>query len=313
MTNLLLILNKESPNASFANSTSISKSKELDSTNPIAKKTNLDDFIKHKTEDYYIKVSKIDFKLLILKSALYSYVKNENRFPESLDDLTKPYPNNYLSQLPSLLPENEYPVSKSWIYDKPTIDLMPQDDAGLIQLINDSIKANVEPYQEKYMEKPLQIIVFKKEKELQLLGNGYIYKKYMIEIGNKRNPTPEGNFTITKKVINPSAPDSRTKYGTRGMEFKKEYAIHGSSDGNLESTIGCISMTKSDIEELYSILPKGSKVIIKPKKNSEDTDGDTSDNIKDLSDNNEVYTLNERSEDALKKEKTDTLFNWRKN
>lgn len=111
------------------------------------------------------------------------------------------------------------------------------------------------------------ILMLKKE-------NGNIIKTYIVSTGENLN-TPLGNFKIEEKLINPPwykdgtvvKPDSSEyELGSRWMGISLEgYGIHGTKDESLigkHITKGCVRMKNDEVEELYSIVPSGTEVII---------------------------------------------------
>ena len=88
--------------------------------------------------------------------------------------------------------------------------------------------------------------------------------------------TPEGEFTVNSKLINPpwykagygAIPfgDKRNILGTRWLGFNSTgYGIHGTWDPESigkQSSAGCVRMHNKDVEELYKILSIGSKITI---------------------------------------------------
>ncbi|MBM7570743.1 L,D-transpeptidase family protein [Aquibacillus albus] len=109
---------------------------------------------------------------------------------------------------------------------------------------------------------PYSIVVNLSERTLTLLVNGLIQKVYPVGVGRVLHETPTGNFIIINKAPNPGGP-----YGTMWMSLsKKHYGIHGtnepSSIGQYVSR-GCIRMHNYDVEELASIIPIGTPVLIR--------------------------------------------------
>ncbi|MEO4053335.1 L,D-transpeptidase family protein [Solibacillus sp. CAU 1738] len=110
---------------------------------------------------------------------------------------------------------------------------------------------------------PFQIEISVNNRWLRLLKNGVIQKQYPIAVGKMLYDTPLGNYIIVNKQPNPGGP-----FGTMWMSLSKEhYGIHGtnnpSSIGHAVSH-GCIRMHNNDVEELASIVPIGTQVIIHP-------------------------------------------------
>lgn len=108
---------------------------------------------------------------------------------------------------------------------------------------------------------PYQIDVSINNRWLRLLKNGQLQKQYPIAVGRMLHQTPIGNYIIINKAPNPGGP-----FGTMWMSLSKEhYGIHGTNDpssiGKAVSR-GCIRMFNKDVEELASIVPIGTRVII---------------------------------------------------
>jgi len=111
---------------------------------------------------------------------------------------------------------------------------------------------------------------------LTLSMNGEFLKEYPVGVG-KFESTPMGEYTIVDKVENPTwyskdgvfpFGDPRNVLGTRWMSLNMpSYGIHGTSDDasiGQSSSAGCVRMHNSDVEELYDLVTKGTKVYIEP-------------------------------------------------
>jgi lipoprotein-anchoring transpeptidase ErfK/SrfK len=117
--------------------------------------------------------------------------------------------------------------------------------------------------------------------ELILYLNGRFFKRYTVGTG-KLDKTPVGSFVVVDRVREPvwhpegkqipyGHPDNIL--GTRWLAMKatgdtpdvKGYGIHGTWDdasiGKSESA-GCIRMRNRDVEELYTLVPRGTAVQI---------------------------------------------------
>ena len=108
-----------------------------------------------------------------------------------------------------------------------------------------------------------QIEISVNNRWLRLLKDGVLQKQYPIAVGKMLTATPLGNFIIVNKQPNPGGP-----FGTMWMSLSKEhYGIHGTNDpssiGHAVSH-GCVRMHNKDVEELASIVPIGTQVIIHP-------------------------------------------------
>ncbi len=126
------------------------------------------------------------------------------------------------------------------------------------------------------------IEVSKQHNEVVVKFKDKFFKRYSVATG-KFDKTPVGTFKITEKIPEPVwwSPDGKEVpygdpkniLGTRWMTLKatgktpdaRGYGIHGTWD---ESSIGkaasagCVRMRNSDVEELFTLVPSGTKVII---------------------------------------------------
>lgn len=118
------------------------------------------------------------------------------------------------------------------------------------------------------------ILVDKSQNILILKSDEEIVKTYVVATG-KNNSTPAGNFKITSKLVNPTwfktgavipAGSPENVLGTRWMGLDKpSYGIHGTTEPQTlgeQVTQGCVRMANSDVEELYTIVPVGTEVVI---------------------------------------------------
>ena len=126
----------------------------------------------------------------------------------------------------------------------------------------------------KVIKCPFSLVIDKSQNLLFLKRKGEIIKTYVISTG-ENNSTPVGVFKIVIKLINPTwfktgaviPPDSPENIlGTRWMGLDIEgYGIHGTREPEKlgqHVTSGCIRMSNEDVEELYGIVPMGTKVVI---------------------------------------------------
>lgn len=120
------------------------------------------------------------------------------------------------------------------------------------------------------------VFVDKSQNILFLKRGNDILKTYKVATG-ANNGTPVGEFFIKTKLKDPvhfrrdigaAVPpgSDNNVLGTRWMGFDiPGYGIHGHAvpgDLGRQVTLGCVRMLNSDVEELYTILPQGTKVII---------------------------------------------------
>ncbi|MFD0674276.1 L,D-transpeptidase [Cohnella sp. GCM10027633] len=112
-------------------------------------------------------------------------------------------------------------------------------------------------------EQPLEIIVDKTSHRLAVVSGDIIIRNYEVGLGGDR--TPERTFVISEKVRNPNGTD-QGKFGSRGMTLSDtDYGIHGTDKpGSLgkDESLGCVRMEKADVEELFDLVPLGTKVTI---------------------------------------------------
>lgn len=119
------------------------------------------------------------------------------------------------------------------------------------------------------------IIVNKSKNILTLLAGNIVMKEYPVGTG-EYDKTPVGDFKIRNKIPEPpwkGIPygDPRNVLGTRWMGLVNEgdtipgYGIHGTWEPETigkNVSQGCIRMLNEDVEELFKIVPVGTKVKI---------------------------------------------------
>ncbi len=122
------------------------------------------------------------------------------------------------------------------------------------------------------------IIVNKTTNEMAFIVNGKVEKVYQVATGRTETLTPEGEFSIVIKAINPyyrkkniEGGSKENPLGTRWMGFDAEetdgriYGIHGNNNPNSIGqyiTGGCVRMYNQEVEELFWKVPFGTKVFI---------------------------------------------------
>ena len=146
---------------------------------------------------------------------------------------------------------------------------------GLIQKSNNFNDTLIRPGDRlKVVNSDFSIVVDKSQNTLTLKAGDNVIKVYNVSTG-KNNSSPIGVFTIDNKLKNPvhykkgeivpaESPDN--VLGSRWMGLSvPSYGIHGTTD---EATIGqqitegCIRMRNKEVEELFIIVPEGTKVTI---------------------------------------------------
>lgn len=119
------------------------------------------------------------------------------------------------------------------------------------------------------------VIVDKSQNTLTLKQDDEILKVYTVATG-RYNSTPVGTFKIVEKLINPDwykngvgiipADSPKNVLGSRWLGLSEpKYGIHGcASEKDLGSQVtdGCVRMADPEVQELFTILPRGTEVTI---------------------------------------------------
>jgi murein L,D-transpeptidase YafK len=136
-----------------------------------------------------------------------------------------------------------------------------------------------------------QIVILKAQRELILYSNDKPLKTYRVALG--RHPvgskqvagdekTPEGEYVISGRNprspfhlslhISYPAPAELASARAKGIDPGGEIMIHGIKRGLgwigkfqrfVDWTQGCVAVTNEEIEEIYRVVPDGTKVTIK--------------------------------------------------
>ncbi|WP_078545880.1 L,D-transpeptidase [Litchfieldia alkalitelluris] len=122
------------------------------------------------------------------------------------------------------------------------------------------------------------LIINKQTNELAYFNYGDLQEVYPVATGVSSDLTPEGEYSITVKAVEPyyrkknivgGSPDN--PLGTRWMGFNAKntdgriYGIHGTNNETSISnyiTGGCVRMYNKDVEFLFTKIPVGTKVLI---------------------------------------------------
>ncbi len=121
-----------------------------------------------------------------------------------------------------------------------------------------------------------KIVISTSANKLYLYQDGNLTKTYPVATGKSSSPTPQGNFSIIVKMVEPyyyktNTPggDPNNPLGARwlGLDYGGgyEYGIHGTnapSSIGTNASAGCVRMNNSDVITLYDIIPYGTPVII---------------------------------------------------
>lgn len=125
-------------------------------------------------------------------------------------------------------------------------------------------------------KEPFTIFVDKSQNVLVLRSKEHIIKTYRCSTG-KDNSTPTGTFTIGNKIEKPvwfkpgaapiPAESPENELGARWMGFEEDssYGIHGTirpEQIGTQATAGCVRLKNEEVEELFDIIPVGTKITI---------------------------------------------------
>ncbi|GMK39599.1 hypothetical protein PCCS19_26530 [Paenibacillus sp. CCS19] len=210
-----------------------------------------------------------------LASGIRHYYNRTSQWPASVDDLVKPYPNNYMAGDTPMMQTIFEPLvtelkremkgqetgkaTGAASTNEQSNDAQSEDDQGKAGKGNASPQASAV----QWSNTPLQIRVDKTTHRLAVVSGDIIIRSYKVGLGGDR--TPEGSFLISEKVRNPNGREDGP-FGSRGMTLSDtNYAIHGTDEPNsigVDDSLGCIRMDREDLEELYDLVPLGTKVTI---------------------------------------------------
>jgi lipoprotein-anchoring transpeptidase ErfK/SrfK len=125
------------------------------------------------------------------------------------------------------------------------------------------------------------IVVSLEDHKLALVEDGQVKKIYSVAVGKPSTPSPEGTFTIARRVANPVyrhngkavMPGPHNPVGTRWMGLSiPGYGIHGTNEPNSigkAASHGCVRMAKADLEEFSELVAVGDTVKLVGQRNEE--------------------------------------------
>lgn len=195
-------------------------------------------------------------ELLVAVAARRAFIASYGREPASAEEMVRDYPHNVLPGLTLAIEQilSGEPMRFEILSATSRADGEQRDEAY------DDTKS----FPGKHSPTPaLEIIVDKANHRLALVSGNLILRNYEVGLGGEL--TPEGVFFISEKVKNPNG-RADGEYGSRGMTLSDTlYAIHGTNEPESigqDSSNGCVRMRKDDIEELFDMVPLGTKVTI---------------------------------------------------
>ncbi|MFD2333570.1 L,D-transpeptidase family protein [Cohnella sp. GCM10020058] len=109
----------------------------------------------------------------------------------------------------------------------------------------------------------ITIEVFPQRHRLLVYVDHIAYKSFPVAVGNPSTPTPVGEYVVTYKGKNWGP-----WFGSRWIGLNVPWGVYGIHGTNKPFSIGrhashgCIRMRNRDVEELYEMIPVGTKVTI---------------------------------------------------
>lgn len=192
-------------------------------------------------------------RILQARSMIVSTVGLGRKPPEEMGRLAGGYPNNYISGVDQEL----IPYYENALQDWKDAG-SPSDPGAASKALFEGASQGNSPFTEE-----MRIIIDRQTYQLAVVSGDQIIRQYRVGLGGER--TPEGKFIISEKVVNPNG-RADGAFGSRGMTLSNTlYAIHGTDEPDSmgkDESLGCIRMTKEDVEELFDLVPMGTEVII---------------------------------------------------
>lgn len=114
-----------------------------------------------------------------------------------------------------------------------------------------------------YFDSTYTIIIDQEKFLLTLKEGNTTTATFPVAVGKPETPTPNGNWRIIQKTLNPGGP-----FGVRWMRLSVPwggYGIHGTDAPESIGTAashGCVRMQNEDVTQLYDIVPLGTEVKI---------------------------------------------------
>lgn len=116
---------------------------------------------------------------------------------------------------------------------------------------------------EEFYDPTYEIFVDLDQKQLTLASMGQIIRTWPVGVGKPETPSPVGVWRIIQKTRDPGGP-----FGTRWMRLNVPWGSYGIHGTNQPESIGgavshgCIRMQNADVEQLYDIVPLGTRVTV---------------------------------------------------
>ncbi|RKN85045.1 L,D-transpeptidase family protein [Paenibacillus ginsengarvi] len=210
---------------------------------------------------------------LIVRSAVAGYEAVNGKTPDSIEQLARSYPDNWLSGYTPAMKtyfdrwkgQRQEGPATGGKRDGGAASAGSGGQAGQAGQTGQPSSPAASPLltSDEALKEPMRILIDRTTHTLALVSGSVVVRSYQVGLGGDR--TPVGEFTITEKVRNPNGRDNGT-FGSRGMTLSDTlYAIHGTNQPSSigkDKSLGCIRMLTPDVEELFDLVPKGTKVVI---------------------------------------------------
>lgn len=194
-------------------------------------------------------------QLVVMQTAITNYITAKGTLPDQVNQLESPFPGNWLAGSSDTM--NGAFTALKKLQSSPG-----QSDGDSESTIGSEVFSSTLG-NHPYFQKPLEVIVDKEKHRLAIVSGSVILRNYEVGLGGTK--TPEGTFQISIKVMNPNG-KSNGEFGSRGMQLSDtNYAIHGTNDPDSigqDESLGCVRMDQADVEELFDMVPLGTKVTI---------------------------------------------------
>lgn len=203
-------------------------------------------------------------EMATLWSAIKAYQSQMGMLPTTLAELAQPFPNNWIGGTTPVM-KREFKSLKALAVKKPAEGTTENGDRaeGITSVPTVLSEGGNLDKGIPYFDQPLRVVVDTQKHRLAIVSGSVLIRNYEVGLGGDK--TPEGSFVITDKVVNPNGRDDGD-FGSRGLQLSdSNYAIHGTNEPDSigkDESLGCIRMSREDVEELFALIPKGTKVTI---------------------------------------------------
>lgn len=208
-------------------------------------------------------------ELAVLWSAMRSYKNSKGILPESAEALAAPFPGNWIGGTTPLMKETFSRLRTAAAEAGAQPQQVPAEAFGSEAPSGGGSPGGAPQAggtaagDQPFFSGPLTIIIDKQKHRLAVTSGSIILRNYEVGLGGDK--TPEGSFSISDKVVHPNGHDNG-EFGSRGMQLSdSNYAIHGTDEPQSigkDESLGCIRMSRKDVEELFAMVPMGTKVQI---------------------------------------------------